>query len=358
MIDVKTFLSALKINWIKKIVHNDGENVQILTAMYPFLLDLNKFGCEFLMLHSHAMENFFWADVLKHLKLFFNVCISQNFNDFVAEPIHYNSAILRDNQTICIRNWIKNDILYIGHLCGFGRFLTFEEFKARFPLVQVDFLVYQGILNSVKKHQRGLGIGMSDEFHIDEPLPWKQLKKGGVKSIYWTIIEKNNVSILPTWIEKWSKELNCEIDIKKIFSKLKHTTVDTSLRWFQYKVMYRLLPTGRFLFIRHMADSSNCSFCNISEETLIHLLWECPHVRGFWSDVQTWININFSHCFSLVLSKELVIFGLKPNTYTDRIIDLFILMAKYYVFVSKLQGNRPHLNGFLNIVRQRYKDTL
>ena len=77
-------------------------------------------------------------------------------------------------------------------------------------------------------------------------------------------------------------------------------------------------------------------------------------MKEFWISVQAWININFLHCQSFVLSKELVLMGVKRGVFTDRIVDLMVLLAKYHIFCSKLQETKPFLNVFLFNLRAVY----
>ena len=155
-------------------------------------------------------------------------------------------------------------------------------------------------------------------------------------------------------LEKWKINLDVDIDAKVIFSKLLKTTDDACLRWFQYRLLHRILPTGRLLFLQRMVDSPLCTFCNLAEETLMHLFWHCPHVQKFWLDVQEWLHTNFAHCNDVIFSEELIILGTKENVITDRIIDLFILLAKYHIFTSKVKGTLPFLNIFVYNVKNRY----
>ena len=70
--------------------------------------------------------------------------------------------------------------------------------------------------------------------------------------------------------QKWSKVLAVEIDTKVVFDKMLRTTHEKCFIWFQYKLLYNLLPTGRFLFLRQLVDSPVCVFCKDAEETLLH----------------------------------------------------------------------------------------
>lgn len=55
------------------------------------------------------------------------------------------------------------------------------------------------------------------------------------------------------------------------------------------------------------------------------------------------MNLNFT--------EEFVIFGVKQHMFTDRIFDLIILNAKYFIFVNKCKESRPTLDGFKNILK-------
>ena len=99
------------------------------------------------------------------------------------------------------------------------------------------------------------------------------------------------------------------------------------LIWFQYKLLYNLLPTGRFLFRRQLVDSPVCVFCKGAEDILLHMFWDCPKFQDYWFDVQGWLHTRFTHCTDIIFSKELVIFGSKANMVTDRILDLCIVIV-------------------------------
>ena len=46
---------------------------------------------------------------------------------------------------------------------------------------------------------------------------------------------------------------------------------------------------------------------------------------------------------------------LPPVSVTDRIIDLCILVAKYHIFSSKLQGTTSHLIAFVQNIKNRFE---
>ena len=47
MVDIKSFLAALKISWLKHILHDDGKLSKILQAMCPLIQNVKQPGGEF-----------------------------------------------------------------------------------------------------------------------------------------------------------------------------------------------------------------------------------------------------------------------------------------------------------------------
>ena len=76
----------------------------------------------------------------------------------------------------------------------------------------------------------------------------------------------------PKCFDKWNNELISEVDAKEVFDCIFKTKHDSSLRWFQYKLLYSLLSTGQFLYFRKMVDSQRCSFCNHANECFTRAL--------------------------------------------------------------------------------------
>ena len=82
------------------------------------------------------------------------------------------------------------------------------------------------------------------------------------------------------------------------------------------------------------------------------MFWDCPKRQNYWLDVQNWICTNFTHCKNVIFTRDLIILGSEKNTITDRHLDQ--LMGKYHIFTAKLQGNVPHVNTLIMMVKHRF----
>ena len=78
--------------------------------------------------------------------------------------------------------------------------------------------------------------------------------------------------------------------------------------------------------------SPMCTFCNEKIETMLHVFWECKHVKKLWKTLQRWlkyvININVS------FNASMIIYNNYKGECKDTI-NCFILIAKQYVYRVK-----------------------
>jgi len=352
MLDVYSFLTSLKLSWFKRIINADESFTQkLLYLNCPGFKDLQKFGDDYTNVLLKTCKNRFWIDVLTHYK---KACYNfqpNTCNEFLSECIHYNHRILRGNKTLHVPEWIDYNILYIGDLIkNDGSFLTHEEFIDLYPGINTNFLDFEGAIRAINDFKVKCNINIDNNNRTGISTVWQliNLKKG----IYLLLTQKQNDT---SCFRKWEAELNRDIDWKKVFGRATRTTRDCGLKWLQFKIVYRFFPTNRFLHIRKIKNSPLCTFCNEENETICHLLWDCPFTTSFWKNIIEQLRYKCVHCNNLEFSKELVILGCKLNTRTDKVLDLIILLAKFHIYKCKINNLIPNITHFLNSLKQRYE---
>ena len=108
------------------------------------------------------------------------------------------------------------------------------------------------------------------------------------------------------------------------------------------------------LYKRKVIDSDRSTFCKTEREIISHLLWDCTYTETFWKHVLEWITKHAPHVRSLNITEQLVIFGVKDDVTTDKVLDLIMLMAKYYIFRCRsCLKTIPNFTCFSKEVRQR-----
>ena len=77
---------------------------------------------------------------------------------------------------------------------------------------------------------------------------------------------------------------------------------DTTLLWFQYRLLHRSLGTNSFLHMIHYVDSNKCNVCKNA------LFYDCHKVKNIWKALQEWIFEKLKMRISL--NKHIVMFGM------------------------------------------------
>ena len=163
--------------------------------------------------------------------------------------------------------------------------------------------------------------------------------------LYITQIEKLTHNLVINSQRKW------EIEFQNINWKLAYTspikcTIDTKLRYFQYKYLMKILPCNKFLLKCKIVNSSLCDFCNMNEETVKHLFWECPVSRNFWNRLELFLH---NKGFSIDLNFDIITF----YSTKYQIFNFIILLAKYFIFSNKYKKNIPDLGRYSTYIKEK-----
>ena len=158
-----------------------------------------------------------------------------------------------------------------------------------------------------------------------------------------------------TGYKRWTKHKQLpKLEWQRLFKKLKYTTVDTKLRWFQYRILHSILSTNRSVSKFIHGQDHLCTFCKKESETIIHLLWDCPKITIVWNELAGISNSRAIHSYNFKFTKWLVIFGQCDIIKTDLVCDLIILLGKYYIYRCKVQNKELSLKIFTNELYNRY----
>ena len=80
----------------------------------------------------------------------------------------------------------------------------------------------------------------------------------------------------------------CDPDWEKIYMLPWLTTIESSSRSFQYKILNNILYLNDRLYKFKAVTSPLCSLCKVENESLIHLFCQCIETRKLWHQLQTW----------------------------------------------------------------------
>ena len=352
MLNIRNFITSLKVSWLKKL-RVDSDWRESTFNMFPDLNNLDKRGSEFANVLITRYDNLFWKDVLRHYKKVSSKCDVSTLDEFLAECIHYNIHIVRDRKVIFVKEWCDAGIFWIRQLLNdTGSFMNYDEFRQRYPtIVRTNFLMYEGIITAIKEYRRTIDIELSNEFKIFEPKVWHIVEKGKnhIKSLL------SNSGAIPTAVTRWNEKY-INLSWKQIFIKCIKSSSDMQLRWFQMRLLHRILPTEKYLHSCKIVESPLCSFCKAENETIDHLFFQCRKTKLLWDRLLALINDKCIHVHNLHFDVKLIIFGMSEGIATDRGLERIILWTKFYVYKCKMQKTEPTFQALIQSMKYRWKN--
>ena len=298
------------------------------------------------------MSNPFWSNVITCLHEFQSKICIDTMETLKATSFLFNDKFKINNSVIQNKVFIKNKLFFVHQLMDDNCFLNFEEFNLKYN-VEIDYLSYYSILRCIKTSSNFNELEITNQNFLCQPAFATIIKnKKGAALIYKTLLDKVNES---KGRDKWILELNIDQDEwLGYFAHLKRTTPDTKLRWLQLRINHHILTTNRSVSKYKDNQTDLCHFCNQHSETIQHLLWRCNIIKKFWNELISLINQRCKHAHRLEIDEKLAIFGQSQNIYTDRVLDLIILMAKFFIYRSKVQDTPLLLKCFVREVYNRY----
>ena len=99
-----------------------------------------------------------------------------------------------------------------------------------------------------------------------------------------------------------------------------------------------------------LSQPTNVVFCEDELETLVHLFLQCSLTKQFWQNVLNWINTHPGHD-NVELSENMLLGLANCKTVT---LNLLILIARYYIFLSKTRKEKPNLTAYKEGVKYFY----
>ena len=114
-------------------------------------------------------------------------------------------------------------------------------------------------------------------------------------------------------------------------------------------------------FIR---DTENdCTFCNESQESILHLFWECNVSKNFIDNANEHIRENYPLYFSHWNRRNFVFSDQGSSILLPH--NIFSLYLKYYIWLARCKGGQPILVSFLrffnseiNLVKAAFRQKL
>ena len=77
---------------------------------------------------------------------------------------------------------------------------------------------------------------------------------------------------------------------KRIFQICHMSIEDNSYKWFQLRILYRILGTRSYLLKVQHGDDDICIMCKNEVENILHMFVKCLKVKDFWNQILDYIQ--------------------------------------------------------------------
>ena len=139
--------------------------------------------------------------------------------------------------------------------------------------------MYYTLIKRIPSHIKSI-IKQNNTQNIRNQFLEKLTTKQKPNKLLYRIQINNKINELPKFQIKWQSIFQeHELNWKDIFIMSYKTTIDITLRNFQFKYLHRIIATNKYLFKCKLSNSNLCDFCDENIETIEHLFWECKYIQ-------------------------------------------------------------------------------
>ena len=348
-VDINFKLVSLQCSWIKRLSDNSFHQWKVI----PKYIFKETFGNHF-KLHSNLELK---VSLMKKIPSFYKSILINWMKYFSSDPIvpscilnqfiWYNKYIKVDGSPIFFKNISLKGINYLSHLINeTGTFKTWSEIKREYNLDDGMFFQFMQITHSIpgdwKNQIRKIRINditsVIENHHIiffSRILPDSKLDAKVLYSVLINCKKKKLKNSSQIYYECFFQ--NIQLDWKPIYMLPRKTTKNTFLRNFQYKILLNILYLNKRLFLFGKTNTPLCSFCNLKDETVSHLFYECKVVDVLWNQVRTYFN-NEIHLPPTTLQIALLGFLDNQSNKNFFLFNHILLIFKLYIYKSRTQS--------------------
>lgn len=118
-------------------------------------------------------------------------------------------------------------------------------------------------------------------------------------------------------------------------------TKDMIIKELQFKILHRYLPTNSLLFKMKKIESQKCTFCNIYNESILHIFYDCFEVKNLWLTIMTRLEKIDGNVRKLTRKDIILGYSLEHISPSNLLINNVVLQVKSYLWKCKILCLQP-----------------
>ena len=353
---------GLKLQWVKRLIREDGPWKQYVISRSPFegnkgifyiFLEANQNWEDFRYWYKPNSNNIF-TDIFQKWCQYNYTAFEQTCskNKVLSESIWFNSNIKIRTKTIFKKHWYTCGLIHIKDLVRNNRWLTLLEIT-NISHNSINFLEYLSVLSAIPKEwhaciKNRVNADITNTLEIKSKL---EIICNVKKPSSFIRRELAKVDCVPPMerIAKWGEELGVTIDTDEWlenFRTVGDTTAVTRLKSFSYRFQVRDVLTNNRLYKMKLSNTVMCYLCKQAVESISHLYWECEINKRLWERLKTILHESLG--YNLALIPEVCLLELKQggNKKLPPFIRQLLMLLKQYIHKCKCIAIPTNVTGF------------
>ena len=287
----------------------------------------------------------FWEETLAAWNKIINVGTITG-ESILFESLWLNKNVkMEANKSIPMKKLIKCGILRVKDLYKkeMNTFMNPTELAQKYKFGH--FLLWNAVLKAIPREW--IQIIQNDVTRMEnERLKVYEELQNVEKTAKWSypLLTKNSKVTYPENAQrKWKNDLGIsEVTWSKVYKHLYAITDDVRLKWLQFRILHRIIPTNKALRIFGIKDSSKCERCSDPCETILHVFWNCKYAREFWSRLKTRLLLT-----KPLSPRDIILGNDKGNgALAAAPLRFCILIGKEFIWQCRNAGTTPDVDRF------------
>ena len=251
MTNLRTFDSALKLSWLKRMINqNEG------WAEFPQEFNIHnifKYGDNYTKILLSKIKNDFWKDIILSVQKLEKVCNIFNHAQLQSSPLWYNGQLKLSYR----QEWANKGYYIIRDILNDqGSLMTNEELNGRG--LKIHFLDYENLKFNFNKMTLNLVlISPIIGPHLPRQLYEIGLAQTGCSGTYGKLMSFD-YKIIQNVKQKWEEVLNDEITyltVEKAFRDISKMKESAYYKYLQFKLLHSRTITNVKLLMMNISDS-------------------------------------------------------------------------------------------------------
>lgn len=346
MVQIDSFIKSMKLSWLKRLSTSNANWTVLAAQELPNIWLLLTYGHRKLKMLRNRTANQFYINLLDAF-IEFNEQYNTSDEEILTEPIWFSDWT--KYETTIVRQWDDRGLRFIADLYNVstGIIYTKQELETNYGLQNMTILCYTSLVRSLPPNiQKQVDITNIKRPNIPYKIHLVTNNKKFSKYAYKTFVETttvNNTLSNERLSAKWIIDIGEFIEGS--LQNVVRATMSTYLIYLHFRIINRIYATNKYLTTIQVRQSSMCTFCERTTETIIHMFWECSETQIFIKEILSHLRINYATSLNINSTNWIILTDL------SNIEVLIVTLSKACIHKSRLKSIKPSLEMMMQSLK-------